>query len=135
MAIKFRTIGCIDVAKNNPVLTHTDVVKNFSVVTKDDVSYLIWNEINGDDAYLKDREIAAGDYLNVYNLSANLKQELVITADMINETISNLSAGDAVTLKSAYLVGTPVVEFKFVEAVAWDAATKAAAVTINAVSE
>lgn len=132
MAIKFRTLGCIDVAKNNPVLTHEAAVKNFSVVTKDDVSYLVWNEFSGDESYLKDRVIAAGDYLNGYNLSANIDQELVITADMINEDIDDLDAGDDVTLKAAYLVGTPVVDFKFVEALAWNAATKAVAVSINA---
>jgi hypothetical protein len=132
MAIKFRTLGCIDVAKNNPVLTHEADVKNFSVVTKGGISYLVWNEFSGDESYLKDRVIAAGDYLNGYNLSANIGQELVITADMINEDIEDLDAGDAVTLKAAYLVGTPVVDFKFVEALAWNAATKAVAVSINA---
>ena len=132
MAIKFRTLGCIDVAKNNPVLTHEADVKNFSVVTNGGISYLVWNEFSGDESYLKDRVIAAGDYLNGYNLSANIGQELVITADMINEDIEDLDAGDAVTLKAAYLVGTPVVDFKFVEALAWDAATKAVAVSINA---
>lgn len=130
--IKFRTLGCIDVAKNNPVLTHTDAVKNYSVVTKDDISYLIWNEFSGDESYLKDMSIAAGDFLNGYNLSANIGQELVITADMINEDVDSLTAGGAVTLKADYLVGTPVVDFKFVEVVAWNAATKAVAVSINA---
>lgn len=131
MAIKFRTLGCIDVAKNNPVLTHNADVNNFSVLTADGASYLIWNEVSGDDSYLKDQVIKAGDFLNGYNLSANLGQELVITADMINETLSDLDKGDAVTLKAAYLVGTPVVAFKFVEAVAWGLSTKAVAVSIN----
>lgn len=133
MAIKFRTLGCIDVAKNNPVLTHTANVVNNSIVTKDGATYLVWNEINGDESYLKDQVIKAGDFLNGYNLSANIDQELVMTADFINETIANLTAGDAVTVKSAYVVGTPVVAFSFVEAAPWDMYGKAAVVKIAAV--
>lgn len=129
--IKFRTIGEIDVAKNNPVLTHTDAVKNYSIFTEDGISYLVWNEINGDESYLKDQEIVAGAYLNGYNLSANVGQELVITADMINEDASGLKKGDAVTLKSDYLVGSPVVTFKFVDNAPWGLQTKAVIVSIN----
>lgn len=130
--IKFRTIGEIDVAKNNPVLTHTDAVKNYSILTQDGISYLVWNEINGDESYLKDQSIPAGAFLNGYNLSANVGQELVITEDMIDGDVSGLTKDAAVTLKADYLVGSPVVSFKFVDHAPWGLQTKAVIVSINA---
>ena len=129
--IKFRTIGEIDVAKNNPVLTHTDDVKNYSILTQDGISYLVWNEISGDESYLKDQVIPAGAFLNGYNLSANVGQELLITEDMIDGDVSGMEKGDTVTLKAAYLVGTPVVAFKFVDNAPWGLQTKAVIVSIN----
>ena len=109
--IKFRTIGEIDVAKNNPVLTHSAAVKNNSIFVKDGITYLIWNTINGDDAYVDDVVIPAGEYLNGFDLSANIGQELVMDAKHITNTYATLAAGDAVTIASAYLVGTPTVSF------------------------
>lgn len=109
--VKFRTVGCIEVSKNNPVLTHSAAVKNGSIFVSGDDTYLIWNTINGDDSYKDDVEIPAGKYLNGFNLSANIGQELVVDAKHITNTYATLAAGDAVTFASTYLVGTPTVSF------------------------
>ena len=112
---KFRTVGEIEIAKNNPVLTHNAAVKNFTVFTKDGISYLIWNEPNGDESYIPDFDIPAGEYLNGFDLSANIGQELVIEEKHVDGTFDSIDAGDTVTLKAAYLVGTPAVAFTAVE--------------------
>lgn len=109
--VKFRCLGEIEIAKNNPVLTHNAAVKNGSIFVSDGETYMIWNTINGDDAYKDDVEIAAGEFLNGFNLSANIGQELVVDAKHITNDYANLKAGDAVTFKSEYLVGTPSVTF------------------------
>ena len=109
--VKFRTVGEIEIAKNNPVLTHNAAVKNGSIFVADGETYMIWNTINGDDAYKDDVVIPAGEFLNGFNLSANIGQELVVDAKHITNTYATLKAGDTVTFKSDYLVGTPTVSF------------------------
>lgn len=109
--VKFRTVGEIEIAKNNPVLTHNADVKNGSIFVADGDTYMIWNTINGDDSYKDDVVIPAGEYLNGFNLSANIGQELVVDAKHITNNYAELEAGDAVTFKSDYLVGTPTVSF------------------------
>ena len=109
--VKFRTVGEIEIAKNNPVLTHNAAVKNGSIFVADGETYMIWNTINGDDAYKDDVEIAAGKFLNGFNLSANIGQELVVDAKHITNDYAGLQTGDTVTFKSDYLVGSPTVTF------------------------
>ena len=48
--IRFETIGMIEVAKNNPVLTSGSDVKNYSFIKEDGDLYLVMNVITGDDA-------------------------------------------------------------------------------------
>lgn len=103
-------------SKNNPVLTHTEDVVNGSLYTLDNYeTYLIWNTINGDEAYEDDVVIPAGEYLNGFNLSANIGQELVVDAKHITNDYAELKTGDSVTFKDDYLVGnlagTPTVAF------------------------
>ena len=109
--VKFRCLGEIEIAKNNPVLTHNAAVKNGSIFVAGGDTYMIWNTINGDDAYKDDVVIPAGEFLNGFNLSANIGQELVVDAKHITNTYAALKAGDTVTFKSDYLVGTPTVAF------------------------
>ena len=49
--IKVETIGALDIAKINPVLTSDNDVANYSFITDDGVTYLVCNTIVGDDAY------------------------------------------------------------------------------------
>ena len=75
--IKARTIGMIEVAKNNPVLTSTDPVDLYDFITVDDVTYLVANTLQGDDAYRDEHTFAAGEYLNGFDIDAWVDQELV----------------------------------------------------------
>lgn len=75
--IKARTIGMLDNAVINPVLTSTSNVANYTFITDGDETYLIANTVNGDDSYFDDVTFAAGEYLNGYNLRPWVGQEIV----------------------------------------------------------
>ena len=64
--IKARTIGMLDNAVINPVLTSTSDVANYTFITDDNETYLIANTVNGDDSYYDDITFVAGEYLNGY---------------------------------------------------------------------
>lgn len=81
--IKVETLGQLDIAKINPVLTSENDVENYSFLTDDGVTYVIMNDIHGDDAYKDDVTIEAGEYLNGYDISAWVNQNLVIDAKHI----------------------------------------------------
>jgi len=76
--IKVETLGMLDIAKINPVLTSANDVVNNSFLTVDGITYVILNDINGDDAYKDGVTIKAGEYLNGYDLSAWAGQKLVV---------------------------------------------------------
>ena len=76
--IKVNTIGMLDVAKINPVLTSNADVANFSFIENDGALYLVANTIVGDASYREDVVIKAGEYLNGYLVKAWEGQELVI---------------------------------------------------------
>ena len=76
--IKVETLGMYDIAKINPVLKSANDVVNNSFLTVGGITYVILNDINGDDAYKDGVVIKAGEYLNGYDLSAWAGQKLVI---------------------------------------------------------
>lgn len=76
--IKVETLGMYDIAKINPVLTSANDVVNNSFLTVGGITYVILNDINGDDAYKDGVVIKAGEYLNGYDLSAWAGQKLVV---------------------------------------------------------
>ena len=76
--IKCETVGMLDIAKINPVLTSQNDVVNNSFLTVDGITYVILNDINGDDAYKDGVTIKAGEYLNGYDVSAWNNQKLVV---------------------------------------------------------
>lgn len=75
--VKVETIGMLDVATNNPVLTSDKDVKNHDFITVDGILYLVDNTIVGDDAYKEGVVIPAGEYLNGYQVKAWEGQKLV----------------------------------------------------------
>ena len=81
--IKCKTVGMLDVAKVNPVLTSASDVVNYSFLYDDGDLYLIANQISGDDAYIEDVTIKAGEFLNGYLVKAWESQRLVIDAKHI----------------------------------------------------
>lgn len=76
--IKVETLGMYDIAKINPVLKSANDVVNNSFLTVGGITYVILNDINGDDAYKDGVVIKAGEYLNGYDLSAWAGQKLVV---------------------------------------------------------
>lgn len=95
--IKCETIGMLDIAKINPVLTSQSDVTNNAFITVDNVTYLVANDITGDDAYVDGVVIKAGKYLNGYDLSAWVNQNLVVDEKHIaygdNEDYDDITAG------------------------------------------
>ena len=76
--IKVETLGMIDSAKVNPVITSQSDVANYQFITHDDDVYLIANTLSGDDSGKEDIIIKAGEYLNGYLVKAWDGQKLVI---------------------------------------------------------
>lgn len=99
--IKVETIGMLDVAKINPVLKSASDVTNNSFLAVGDITYLIMNDIHGDDAYKDAVTIKAGEYLNGYDVAAWAGQKLVIDekhiAYGVSEDYSDLTAEDLTT--------------------------------------
>lgn len=93
--IKVETLGMLDAAKVNPVLQHTEDVKNYSFLTVDDELYLISNTITGDNSYREDVVIPAGEYLNGFLVKAWDGQKLVIDGKHIQDELDGLNVGDA----------------------------------------
>lgn len=95
--IKCKTLGMIQIAKNNPVLTSVADVKNYDFIVVDGVTYLVANTITGDDFYKDDVTIKAGDFLNGYDVSAWANQELIVDESHIaygvSEDYDDITAG------------------------------------------
>ena len=100
--IKVETLGMIEIAKINPVLKSEKDVHNYDFITVNDILYLIANTIVGDDAYLKDVVIKAGDYLNGYQVDAWVGQKLVVDEAHIayadDKTYADLNVDDVLTV-------------------------------------
>lgn len=96
--VKLETIGMSDVAKNSARLTYSEDVANYSFLTIDGILYLIANEFTGDEAYVQDQTIAAGDYLRGFAVKAWEGQKLVIDVAHIDvEDASTLAVGNILT--------------------------------------
>lgn len=93
--IKFETIGMIQRVVTNPTLKSTTDTPNNSFLKKDDKVYLIKNTQVGDEAYLEDQVIKAGEYLLGFDLESIEGQILVIDGKHIDsEGIKTVKAGD-----------------------------------------
>ena len=91
----------LDIAKINPVLKSASDVTNHSFLVENGVTYLILNDINGDDSYKDGVTIKAGEYLNGYDVSVWGNQKLVIDEKHIaygsGEDYSDLTVEDLAT--------------------------------------
>lgn len=92
--IKVETLGMLDIAKINPVLTAEEETANYSVITKDGTTYLISNTITGDDSYKEDVVIPAGECLNGYDISAWTGQKLVVDGKHVKDGIAGINVND-----------------------------------------
>ena len=106
--IKCETIGQLDVAKINPVLKSASDVTNNSFIVVNGITYLILNDIHGDDAYKDAVTIKAGDFLNGYDVSAWAGQKLVIDekhiAYGVSEDYDDLVVEDVATSTSGTML-------------------------------
>lgn len=75
--IKVETIGMLDVAKVNPVITSESDVANNQFITHEGNVYLVANTLVGDDSYREDITFKAGEYLNGYLIKAWEGQKLI----------------------------------------------------------
>jgi len=95
--IKVETLGMIDSAKVNPVITSQSDVANYQFITHDDDVYLIANTLSGDDSGKEDIIIKAGEYLNGYLVKAWDGQKLVIDEKHIkyadSKSYADIAAG------------------------------------------
>ena len=94
--IKVETIGMIDVAKVNPVITSANDVENYQFITHEDNVYLVANTLNGDDSCREDVTIKAGEYLNGYLVKAWDGQNLIIDGKHITGDYATYSVKDTV---------------------------------------
>ena len=76
--IKLETIGMLDRVVVNPVITSENDVANYTFITDNGETYLVANTITGDNAYVDDVTLAAGEYLNGHLIKSLEGQKLVI---------------------------------------------------------
>lgn len=94
--IKVETIGMLDVAKVNPVITSESDITNNQFITHEDNVYLVANTLVGDDSYREDVVIKAGEYLNGYLVKAWDGQKLVIDGKHVTGEYATYSVKDTI---------------------------------------
>ena len=114
--IKFRNISGFELGKPDGTLTYASgPVNNYSLFVSGGVTYLIMTERAGDDAYIHDYAIPAYQPMSGYDLSRHVGDELVVDDRHFTNTYAEISVGDALTIASAYKVGSPAYDLKVVE--------------------
>lgn len=98
--VKTETVGMWEVAKSNPVIKLETDTKNYAFINHDGNAYVIMNLINGDDSYMDDVTIPAGEYLNGLLLKAWEGQRLVIDGKHITGGVSSLDTGSILVIGS-----------------------------------
>lgn len=104
--IKIETLGMLSVAKNNPVITSQTDTANYSFLKFEDELYLIANKVVGDNAYMEDQVIPAGEYMRGFRVKDWEGQKLVVDlkhvagnapakGDVLVVSNGKLAAGDA----------------------------------------
>lgn len=96
--IKVETLGMIQNSKINPTITSENDVANYTFLTVDGDLYLISNTITGDEAYVEDVTIKAGDCLNGFQVKAWEGQKLVVDNKHIDdgEEYENLTEDETI---------------------------------------
>lgn len=94
--IKIETLGMLDVAKVNPVITSENDVVNNQFITYEDNAYLVANTLTGDNAYRDDVVLKAGEYLNGYLVKAWEGQNLVIDSKHVTGDYATYAVAEKV---------------------------------------
>ncbi len=100
--IKFESIGTGFTAKNNPTITSTSDVTNYTFLTHEGSLYLIMNIVNGDDSYVDDITIPAGEYLRGIDVKSLEGLKLIVDGKHITyasgKTIADVVADTILTV-------------------------------------
>lgn len=124
--IKFATIGAGVAAKNDPTITSNSAVANYTFLTYEGTLYLIMNIINGDDSYVDDITIPAGEHLRGIDVKSIEGLKLIVDgkhityasgktiADVVKNTI--LTVGNDGKLAVAQAAPESGVYFKVTKA-------------------
>lgn len=98
--IKVETIGMANVLKNNPVVVSANAVENYTFITDNDIVYLVSNTVPGDEAYVDDYTIPAGDKLNCFQVDFWAGQNLIVDEKHIayesNKDYDDIVAGTTI---------------------------------------
>ena len=76
--IKCETLGMIQIAKNNPVLTSETDTAIYDFITQDGITYLVANTLSGDESYRDDIVIKAGDFISGFEILAWEGMNLIV---------------------------------------------------------
>lgn len=76
--IKCETLGMIQIAKNNPVLTSETDTAIYDFIKKDGIVYLVANTLSGDESYRNDVVIKAGDFISGFEIAAWEGMNLIV---------------------------------------------------------
>ena len=76
--IKCETLGMIQIAKNNPVLTSETDTAIYDFIKKDGIVYLVANTLSGDESYRDDVVIKAGDFISGFEIAAWEGMNLIV---------------------------------------------------------
>ena len=100
--IKFETIGAITAAKNNPTITSNSAVKNYTFLTYEGTLYLVMNVINGDDSYVDDITIPAGEFLRGIDVKSIEGLKLIVDGKHVTyasgKTVADIEKDDILTV-------------------------------------
>ena len=98
--IKFETIGAIAAAKNNPTITSVNAVTNYSFLTYEDTLYLIMNIVNGDDSYVDDITIPAGEFLRGIDVKSIEGLKLIVDGKHITGGVTGKTVGTVLVVNT-----------------------------------
>lgn len=100
--IKFATLGAGIAAKNDPTITAESAVANYTFLTHEGTLYLIMNIVNGDDSYVDDITIPAGEYLRGIDVKSIEGLKLIVDGKHITydtgKTIADVEVEDILTV-------------------------------------
>lgn len=98
--VKAETVGMWEVAKSNPVIKLNTDTKNYAFINFEDNDYVVMNVINGDDSYLDDVTIKAGEPLNGMLLKAWEGQNLIVDGKHITNGVKDLEKDNVLVIGS-----------------------------------
>lgn len=96
--VKLETIGGLDRVVSNPVIQLENDVANYSFIEYEGDIYLVSNTLTGDDSYVDDYTLKAGEYLNGYLLKSVEGQKLVIDGKHVTGGIEEVSVEDVLVV-------------------------------------